>query len=145
MVRHLQLILVVKPWFTQQRKIDLEPTCHIWYHNRKVFVNSGKIEEVPLTKAAVILFHDCCYDVVEGQFLDPIILIAGRPQLLTRVENCVKKTLTFDPGYNMIGSQFVFGFVRVQYGILVSCSRDYDVVAFDLMTRRHGNSCCWEG
>ncbi len=96
-----------------------------------------------MTKAAVTLFHDCRYDIVEGQFLDPIILIDGRPHPLTRVENYVKNTLTFDPGYNMIGSRFVFGFVRVKYGILVGCSRDYDVVAFVLMTRWHGNSCCW--
>jgi hypothetical protein len=53
--------------------------------------------------------------------------------------------LTFDSSYNMIGSRFVFGFVCIQYGILVGCSRDYDVVAFALMTRWHGNSCCWEG
>jgi hypothetical protein len=118
-VGNLQLILVVIPWFTKRREIDLEPTCNIRYHNRKVLVNSGEIEEVPSTKAAVILFHDCRYDIVEGQFLDPIILIAGGPHPLTRVENCIKNTLTFDPGYNMIGSRSVFGFVRVQYGILV--------------------------
>ena len=57
----------------------------------------------------------------------------------------VKKTLTFDPSYNVIGSQFIFGFVRIQYGILVDCSRNFDVVAFALMTGWRGNSCCWEG
>ena len=121
------LFFVAMLWLAKRKEASLQPTDGVGYHNGEVSIDLRWIAEISSIKAVLKFLHHHCDDVVEHQFLNPILLVDGWRHSIRGVIDPSMRLLTFFPCDNWnwaVVAELPFVFLQDANLVLGPCYND---------------------